>query len=89
MQLDALVPLENLPAAQLLHMRSLLLVPAASMYVPAAHVDHASQVAALGVSLNLPDAHALHVRSLVVLPAVATYCPAAQVVFAVHGVAGS
>ena len=70
-----------------MHVRSLVDVPLALTYVPAAQVDQFVQVEAFAVVENAPLAQAVHTRLAVVLPAVETYSPGWHVVHEVHGVA--
>ena len=77
------------PDAQVLQVRSLVVLPAAAMNSPATHVVKGVHSAAFVSVENDPDAHAEQVRSLVAPPSALTKLPAEHSVRATQAVAGS
>jgi hypothetical protein len=59
----ALLVALNSPVAHAAHTRSVVVVPAALMYVPASQVRNVLHVVTLVASLNVPLAHSVQVRS--------------------------
>lgn len=67
-----------MPAAQAVHTRSLLALPAVVTDVPAAQLDHAVQLVEFDAEVKVPSAHAAHCWFDVDVPAAITDVPAAQ-----------
>jgi hypothetical protein len=78
----------NVAGAQAEQTWSLVVVPAALMYVPAAQEVHGVQAVAFAAVENEPAVQGVHTWSLVALPAAETYVPGAHVVHATQGVEG-
>jgi hypothetical protein len=87
-QLAALLPLLNWPAAHGVHTRSSLAEGRLDTKVPAGQVLQGAQEGALSTVENCSVPQAVQLRSLVVVPSLATKVPAGQVDLATQTVAG-